>query len=135
MNQELYWAADGTIRRTFKGGGTVTELFAPGSYAPRYLKVDDQVVYFLDGDQGLLAVPRAGGVPSRLRFGQITSLDAHSDHVYWTEVGCLGRMRSDGTEGRCLEEGTRFGNVRVDDPAVFYVRGTGPQEIVRRPKP
>ncbi|MGC4117806.1 MAG: hypothetical protein QM765_25275 [Myxococcales bacterium] len=146
---DVFWSTGETVMRIPKAGGIATALYENefqcsdflcnyGTWphpVPSVLKLDHQFVYSVDPSQGLFEVPREGGTPRMLHGGSVTSLDAHSDHVYWTEDGCLGRIKSDGTDERCLEAGWLVRSVRVDDTFVYYVREYGDvDQIVRLPR-
>ncbi|HWE25916.1 MAG TPA: hypothetical protein VG496_18415 [Myxococcales bacterium] len=135
---ELFWAlayqdqsgdTRGEIRAIDLASRRMRVVYGKYGINPGAMKVDVDWVYFRDRG-GVYRVARTGGDAQLLwQAPNGTDIDANASVVYWNQSptsqfpGCLGRANSDGTDGRCLDEGPHdFRGVRVDDSAVYYIK-------------
>ena len=118
----IFWAERGSIYSA-PAGGTGRNLVAslPSSgYILGPIKANDSNVFFRSID-GIFSVPQSGGTPTRLANaagGDPPALDANSGVAYWND-----RCLASSTRGCIDTGGTSYGSVKVDDTAIYFVRG------------
>src|SRR5207302_2996356 len=140
FGSEVYWAVTyqdqigdtrGAIRTVdLTGAQRSRSLYDRQNRLPGGMKLDSNWAYFRSFG-GVYRVLRTGENSEPQLLWQAPNggdIDANASVVYWNQSatnefqGCLGRANSDGTDGRCLDQGPGdFHAVRVDDTAVYYI--------------